>query len=208
MVLVVHKGNAARHKRELDAMFRDRKAIFIDMHKWNLVADGPYERDQFDGDDAVYLIAADPQTGAHLSSLRLLPTTGRTLLAEIFPQLCDGPPPKDADVWEVTRICFAPHLRGSARKEVFKQIALAAAEIGLLYGIRRYSVMAYLSFLPEVLAMGWESAPLGIPQHVDEREPVSAFTLEIDAVTLKKLREQWGVARPVLHHETYALEAA
>ncbi len=203
MVLVVHGANRARYARELDAMFRDRKTVFIDMHKWDLVADGPYERDQFDTDAAVYLIATEPRTGKHLSSLRLLPTTGPNLLADVFPQLCDGPPPSADDVWEVTRICFAPHLRGAERRQVFQSIALASAEVGLLYGLTRYSVMAYLSFLPEVLAMGWDSSPLGLPQAVDAREPVSAFTLDVNSETLRKFRQQWNVRQPVLHLDTY-----
>ncbi|BCW88118.1 4-coumaroyl-homoserine lactone synthase [Alphaproteobacteria bacterium SO-S41] len=204
MVLVVHAGNRHRYERELDSMFRDRKTVFVDLAKWKgLTADGDHEHDQFDTDAAVYLIAAEPGTGRHLSSLRLLPTTGPNLLTDVFPHLCAGALPAADDVWEVTRICFAPHLRGGARKEVFKLIALAAAEVGLVYGLRQYSVMAYLSFLPEVLAMGWDHAPLGVPQQVDERDPVVAFTLTIDSETLRKFRTQWGVRAPVLHLDTY-----
>lgn len=205
MVLVVHRGNRHRYARELDEMFRARKRVFIDLAKWSaLKADGPYERDQFDTDDAVYLITTEPGTGRHLSSLRFLPTTGPTLLATIFPQLCEGPLPQADDVWEVTRMCFSPDLRGSARREVFKSIALATAEVGLVYGIRKLSIMAYLSFLPEVLALGFDHAPLGLPQHVDEKDdPVLAFAFDIDTATLARLRTQWNVRLPVLQLDAY-----
>lgn len=202
MVLVVHGQNREAYARELDSMHRDRKTVFIDMHHWNLVATGEREYDQFDTGDAVYLIEADPISGQHVCSLRLLPTTGPHLLSDVFPQLCDAGVPRGEDVWEVTRICFAPSMRGRERRQMLKHITLAAAEFGLLYGIRRYSVMAYLSFLPEVLSLGWDSDPLGVPKQIDEREPVAAFTVDVTPEVLQLFRRQWEVSATVLQLST------
>src|ERR1044072_3733326 len=118
MVLVVHSKNRALYPREIDAMHRDRKTVFVDMARWNLTATGDYEYDQFDTDDAVYLIEADRRTGEHICSPRLLPTTGPHLLADVFPQLCDAGVPRAEDVWEVTRICFRPSMRGRERRDM------------------------------------------------------------------------------------------
>src|SRR3546814_9359293 len=58
------------------AMFRDRKRQFVDQFGWDVpVVAGQYEFDQYDGDDADYLIAVDGE-GGHAGSMRLLPTIG------------------------------------------------------------------------------------------------------------------------------------
>ena len=58
----------------LDNMHRDRKRVFVDMRQWEVpVVDGQFEIDQFDGEDAVYLISA-AEDGEHFGSIRLLPT--------------------------------------------------------------------------------------------------------------------------------------
>ena len=63
-------------------MHRDRKTVFVDRLGWQVpVVNGDLEIDQFDGDDAIYLIAVD-EAGGHAGSLRLLPTAGPHLLAD------------------------------------------------------------------------------------------------------------------------------
>lgn len=202
MVLLVHSGNRDLYRRELDSMHRDRKTVFIDMHGWNLTAAGDREYDQFDIDEAVYLIEADPTTGQHICSMRLLPSTGPHLLSDVFPQLCDEAVPRGEHIWEVTRICFEPSMRGKERRWMLKHITLAAAEFGLLHGIRQFTVMAYLSFLPEVLSLGWDSQPLGVPKPVDDKEPVVAFTVNVTPEVLQRFRSDWNVSAPVLELDT------
>ena len=98
----------------LRAMYRARKEVFVDLLKWDLpVLAGEFEIDQFDGEDAVYLISA-AEDGEHFGSIRLLPTDRPHLLGSIFPHLCDGPPPSGADIWEITRGCLSPRLRAAA----------------------------------------------------------------------------------------------
>src|SRR3546814_1635904 len=46
------------------SMFRDRKRQFVDQFGWDVpVVAGQYEFDQYDGDDADYLIAVDGEGG-------------------------------------------------------------------------------------------------------------------------------------------------
>lgn len=198
MVVAVHASNRTLYARELDSMHRDRKTVFVDLHKWNLTATGDHEYDQFDIDQAVYLIDADPVTGQHVCSIRLLPTSGPNLLADVFPQLCEGEIPRSDDVWEITRMCFAPHLRGRERRAAHNNLALATAEFGLVYGIRQFSLMAYLNFLPDVIAQGWDSTPLGLPKQVDDQQPVAAITVNVTPAILQHFRQKYGVSRPVL----------
>lgn len=59
----------------LRAMFEARKRVFVDLLKWEVpVVDGRYEVDQFDDEEAAYLIVVGAD-GGHAGSARLLKTT-------------------------------------------------------------------------------------------------------------------------------------
>ena len=75
-------------------MHEDRKQVFVDMLKWDIPHDGLREQDQYDTDDAQYLILQDKLTTEHLGSVRLLPTTRPHMLLDVFSHLCDGAVPR------------------------------------------------------------------------------------------------------------------
>ena len=111
-----------------DAMFRDRAAQFVTRNRWDISVDAEgREIDQYDDLGPTYIVCA---TGdRHLGSLRLLPTTGRTMLAEIFPDI--APPDLARTGWvECTRYCIAP----GAPRHISAALFLATLELGLQRG--------------------------------------------------------------------------
>ncbi|MBW8911940.1 MAG: autoinducer synthase, partial [Sphingomonas sp.] len=75
----------------LRAMFAARKAVFIDLLRWDLPAvDEQFEIDAYDNENAHYLILVDGD-GKHLGSARLLPTLCPHILGDLFPHLSAGP---------------------------------------------------------------------------------------------------------------------
>ncbi len=65
MVYAISHANRFQFGQELDTMFRDRKRVFVDRLKWNVpVVDGIYEKDQFDTEDATYIVCADAKKAA------------------------------------------------------------------------------------------------------------------------------------------------
>jgi N-acyl-L-homoserine lactone synthetase len=108
MLLIVDQQNRTREHLVLRSMFEARKRVFIDLLKWDLPAlAGRYELDQFDNEDAIYLIVATEE-GDHLASARLLLTTRPALLDTLFPGLVEGEVPQGPDVLEITRFCLSP----------------------------------------------------------------------------------------------------
>lgn len=196
MVTVVTHENRQSYKGELDAMHRHRKQIFVDFLKWDVpVIDGQFEMDQFDNEDAVYLLVLDPVTQAHLGSVRLLRSTNPHLLGEIFPYLCDGGVPVSDEVWEITRLCTAP---GAAEpKVILGHIAAGLMEFGLLYGVREYTCVAHLAWLNQMLAVGWDCEPLGLPQEVNN-EQIGAMAIKVTSAALQMFRQRLGVRQPLL----------
>ena len=206
MVNLITSHNRSKFRAPLEAMHRDRKKIFVDALKWDVpVVDGQYEIDQFDTDDAIYLVALAPQTQRHLGSVRLLPTTGPHLLSEVFSSLCDKGVPVGDDIYEITRLCTAP-ARDIEPKQIRRRLATAMCEFGLLYGINQYTCVTHIQYLTHLLAVGWECEPLGEPKQIGP-DVVGALSIKITPATLQLFREKLGSRTPVLELDAFAVAA-
>lgn len=201
MYTVVTSKSNPDFKNHLDEMHRHRKSLFVDTLKWSVpIVDGIYEIDQFDSESAVYILVLDDASRRHLGSVRLLPSTKPHLLDSIFPDLVAGAVPRGGDIYEITRLCAAPRLGAAARLEVRNAIATALVEFGLLYGIRRYTCIAEMSWLSQILAMGWECEPLG-PNRVHDGAHLGALAIDIIPATLQLFWAQRGRRRTLIEIE-------
>lgn len=191
----------------LDAMHRDRKRIFVDLLKWDVpVIDDSFEVDQFDGDRAIYLVAADPD-GCHRGSIRLLPTTGEHILGTVFPWLCDGEVPRASTIYEISRGCLSPRLKASERLVVRNALTTAAAEFALLQDISSYTCIADSGWLSQILSLGWDCRPLGLPQRLG-RVRTGALRIAITPDTPERLRDAGTYVAASLIFDESARKAA
>ncbi|WP_017666534.1 acyl-homoserine-lactone synthase [Sandarakinorhabdus sp. AAP62] len=193
---VASRGNARAALRS--AMLKDRKIVLMDRLGWDLQSpDGLHEIDEYDGDDTLYLIVHQPQTGRHLGSVRLLPSTGAHLLGDKFAHLCADAVPAGPDVCEITRLVTSPGLSRSEALQVRRQLSIALFEHALAAGITRYTMVTHLPWLPSLLSIGWDAEPLGMP-HGEGVNAVAALQIFVNEPTLQRLRGAWEIARPVL----------
>jgi len=198
MLHAVSGAGRARFAEALAQMHRDRKIVFVDRLGWDVpVVDGEYEIDQFDREDAVYLLRLD-ELGRHAGSLRLLPTSGPHLLADVFPQLCERGVPRGPHIWEITRLCTAPDVGDP--KSVRRDLMLGMVEFALANGVTRYTCMTHVPYLSGVLAAGWDCAPLGLPL-LHGGVMIGAVSIEMTPETLAFLRAKTGITTPVLNTE-------
>ncbi len=193
MLCVVTKENRAGYARELAAMHRDRKLVFIDRLGWNLHAlkDGR-EIDQFDTDDAIYFIEAED--GRHRASMRLLPTTKPHLLSEVFPHLCAGPVPRGTDTFEATRLCITPEATKDEARRLRGIVWLGVLQYAFAHGVRRITGVTHVQFLQQVLASGLDVEPLGLPQ-MHEGALIGAHIVRITPDDERRQRDKlsdWG----------------
>lgn len=171
-----------------DAMYADRKRVFVDLRKWNVpVIEGRYELDQFDGARAIYCIATGDR-GAHHGSIRLLPSDEPHILGHLFPELCDRDVPTGPDVWELTRGCLSPALCARERRHVRNALVTAVVEYALHRGIRAYTCIADSGWLAQILVLGWDCRPLGLPRRIHGAN-TGALRIDITAQTPALLRE-------------------
>ncbi len=95
-----------QHDPSYNEMLRGRARVFRDRMNWNVdVIDGK-EFDLYDRSaDPLYLISLN-DTGNVVGSLRVLPTTGPTMLKSEFASMFQEPPDIESPtVWECTRFC-------------------------------------------------------------------------------------------------------
>jgi acyl homoserine lactone synthase len=140
MIVVIEQHNAHRYSNLMDEMFRLRARIFHDRLRWDVqVVDGK-ERDKYDDEGPVYLIYTDDEAREVKGSLRLLPTTGPTLLADFFSDtLPDAVHLSAPTIWECTRFCLDDKIldRGRQDEQLFASAVLIAAlgEVAINAGI-------------------------------------------------------------------------
>lgn len=108
-VLRGRSGHGQQEMALLDQMYRFRARAFRDRRGWKVNVEDDREIDRFDSLNVAYFIVSD-EAGGHIASLRLLPTTGPYMMAEVFPEvLGDLRPYKSSGIWESSRFCVDTH---------------------------------------------------------------------------------------------------
>lgn len=131
MVVIGNGIEQALSDRLFRSMFEERKRVFVDLLGWDIpVLAGRYEIDQFDDDEATYIVVTDG-TGEHCGSARLLRTDRPHILDTIFPHLCDDIPPAGPTVLEITRFCLARRLKARERLATRNRLVSALVEHAL-----------------------------------------------------------------------------
>ena len=116
-------------------MFRDRADQFKTRLEWDVAVDrNGEERDQYDACNPLYVIWQQPD-GSQGGSMRLMPTTGRTMVNEIFSDLNGGRPLRSPTIWESTRFC----LSRTAGRNVAGALILGGTEVMRNLGVSQYA---------------------------------------------------------------------
>lgn len=182
MLHTIQSSPASGENAVLRAMFAARKSVFVDLLKWDVpVLDGRYEVDQFDDAHATYLVVTD-DLQRHHASARLLPTTRSHLLGDLYPYLCDQPPPRHSAVYEITRFCLDRELSAPERRMARDTLVTHLALHALASGIAAYTAIAEFGWFQQILAFGWRCAPLGLPR-MEGRAMLTALRIDIDEDT-------------------------
>jgi acyl homoserine lactone synthase len=191
MIVVVEPYNAHEYSDLLDEMFRLRARVFRDRLGWDVqVADGK-ECDRYDNEAPVYLIYADDESLKVKGSLRLLPTTGPTVLADIFSDtLPDAVHLSAPTIWECTRFCLEDDVlnRGQREEALIASAALIAAlgEVAIRAGIEAIVGNFDSTMLRLYRRIGCEVEVLGSTQRYGR--PVYLGLFPVSEPILRKVR--------------------
>lgn len=134
MIRYLYAADLHKHPTLAQSMFRDRADQFKTRLGWAVRIDTHgEERDDYDAMNPLYVIWEEAD-GRHGGSMRLLPTTGRTMVNDHFSHLTDGVHIQSPAIWECTRFCLA---RG-AKPGVAAALMLAGGEVMRAFGVAHY----------------------------------------------------------------------
>ncbi len=139
MIVYVTPANRAKYRKELDGYFRLRKKIFCNKLKWVPERADEYETDRYDTLFNVYILCIDEHSGQVAGGVRLMPTTGPTLLHSVWSDMLPKPSDfRSPNIWEATRFCVDEDI--STRKQNLLNrttltLSIAVADFGNANGI-------------------------------------------------------------------------
>ncbi|MER9612224.1 acyl-homoserine-lactone synthase [Mesorhizobium sp. M0312] len=190
----------AEFSDELEQMHRLRYRVFRDRLDWDVSFSGGYEVDPFDALRPHYLLLRGP-TGRIDGCVRLLPTTGPTMLRDSFcALLADRSAPEDPRVWESSR--FALDLPPSAPKQAgiaigTYELFAGMVEFGLSRGLRSIVTVTDLRIERILRRAGWPLERLSDPQTIGNTRAVAGY-LDVSTESLEALHRNGGLRGPVL----------
>lgn len=206
MFWTIENYQRSAHQDLLDKMYSLRARVFHHELGWDVKLRDGREIDEYDEFNPVYLVWTDSRKETLFGSLRLLSTTGPTLLYDVFRRtfpenLCLSAP----SIWEGTRLCvdqyqLKAHFATIDCKRAFCLMLLALCETALKYHIETL----VSNFEPPTKrlykAAGAPLSFLGCADGFGKR-PVCAGTFEVSAATLKRMREAQNIDRTLLSPE-------
>lgn len=205
MLYAVSPHNREIYAQYIDDYFRLRKEVLIDQKGWDLKSIEGKETDQFDHDQAHYLIYKSPQSNCVTAGVRLMPTTVPNLTVDIFSHLIDSSHrfAPSSEVWECSRFVTKPSAV-STHKEMIKE-ATFMLFIGMLeYGLRN-DVHAYLALtdvrLERIARMNqWYMTRLGAAQIIGNTLAATGF-FEVSRRIGERIRRNSGISKNIFWEE-------
>jgi acyl homoserine lactone synthase len=202
MIMLIGPEAYANFQPELTEMYRLRYRVFGERLTWAVTARGGRESDQFDAMSPVYLLRRSGDLAPIDGCVRLLPSTGATMLRDVFGELIEGAAVATTPaIWESSR--FAIDVVGTA--EAMRR-GLAGATYELFAGMIEFGLSRELIGIVTVTDVrmerilrraNWPLRRLGEPRTIGDTLAL-AGCLEVSRDALLRVRQAGGIRGPVL----------
>ena len=186
---------------EIAEMHRLRYRVFKERLDWDVQISGDMEVDEFDAYHPVYLIQRVSDDRIQ-GCVRLLPSTGPTMLRDAFPALLAGESaPASSKIWESSR--FALDVGTDAPKAAH---GLASATYELFAGMIEFGLSRQLADIVTVTDVrmerilrraGWPLQRISEPRKLGSTLAVAGY-LDVSTESLANIRAAGGLHGPVL----------
>ena len=207
MFMILENQTRSAYPQLVKRMFELRKEVFFDQLGWDVKVGPMGEIDAYDYTNPAYLIWCDETRTKLYGCLRLLPTTGPTLLYDVFRNTFPNNVSLTAPgIWEGTRLCIdekliETDLPDMEPKRAFCIMLLALCETALAHGIHTL-ISNYEPPTKRLYQMA--GAPLTELGRADGfgKRPVCAGSFEVSLKVLGEMRARLGIYKPLLSAES------
>jgi acyl homoserine lactone synthase len=208
--ITIQAHEYSKYPEVMRKIFRLRKKVFSDQLGWSVPVRGDIERDYYDELKPVYLVWCSEDARILYGMMRLMPTTGPTLLYDVFRKTFPAQISLSAPgVWEGTRMCIDEEAISSDFPEIdpgraFSLLLLALCECALEHRIHTM-VSNYEPHLKRIYRRtGVEVQELGRADGYG-RLPVCCGVFEVSERVLAGMRVRLDVHMP-LYRKTVPYE--
>lgn len=186
---------------ELADMHRLRYRVFKQRLDWDVEVSGDLEVDDFDTLGPCYLLQRSAE-GAVTGCVRLLPTTGPTMLRDTFGALLDGAAaPASPLIWESSRFGLDPdHAGPLASQGIAKatyELFAGMVEFGLSRGLTDIVTVTDVLMERILRRASWPLRRLSQPKSFGRSRAVAGY-LEVSPDSLGRIRAAGQLKGPTL----------
>lgn len=199
MAEVIWQGNRDQYLLEIDEMHSRRDAVFFERMGWSREAAGihrGWDQDQFDDENAIYLIQKNARTGRLVAHCRFLRTDKPHMMTEVWPHMCTFPTgiPRGPSTLEFSRVCYDQEQMEPGekyRKWVRASFVAAVTEFCLRQNVDAITFVVVKEHYLNIQRNLWRTRPLGDYQF-DENigTELIAASATIDEDALRRIRTE------------------
>ena len=194
MIRFIYGDQLGAFQKLKNTMHQDRAWQFRDRLGWDVhVDDRGWEVDGYDALNPLYVIWENPD-GSHGGSMRLLPTTGQTLVNDHFSHLTEGVRIQSPLIWECTRFCLSP----SSAPTTAAALMLAGGEI-----LQGFGLMSYVGVFDARMVRIYSrigSSPEILGHEGRGRDKISVGLWHFDKTAQARVARQAGISTTVARH--------
>jgi N-acyl-L-homoserine lactone synthetase len=197
MIRIEYARALAGEAHILDQLFRMRARVFRERLNWDVVVTEGRERDLYDDLNPLYVLSMDERSGDVRGAVRILPTTSRHMMEDIFHQYFDEQVVvRSPNVWECTRFCIHPE-----HEKVVTPTGLNVATCELLYGVCSVALESGIEQLLGVSELpmlriyrrsGWAPEIIGSSRRPGS-VPIFAGLWDVNAATCRTIAARAGL---------------
>lgn len=186
---------------QLVEMHRLRYRVFKERLGWDVETSGDMEMDEFDALHPAYLLQKGEDGKIH-GCVRLLPSTGPTMLREAFPVLlCGQAAPASPTIWESSRFALdigggASKLTGGIARATYELFA-GMIEFGLSRGLTDIVTVTDARMERILRRAAWPLRRIGEPRALGKTLAIAGY-LEVSPDSLARVRDAGGLNGPIL----------
>jgi acyl homoserine lactone synthase len=201
MLQLVTGSSCADFANALAEMFQLRARVFSGRLGWDVSVIDGMEKDRYDDLEPVYILQRDRDERV-CGCVRLLPTTGPTMLRDTFAQLPQSAPmPSDPRIWETSRFAIdAPAASavgaGGAALLTYELFA-GVVEFGLARNLTHIVTVTDARLERILRRANWPLQRMGDAIQIGDTRAVAGL-LDISFDVLARLRSRGGLKGPVL----------
>lgn len=172
-----------------DKMLQARAEVFGQRPEWQSTVKNGREEDEYDRTcNPLYFVTMNKE-GEHVASLRILPTTGPTMLRRQFhTHFDDCPDIISPDIWECSRMCTTGDSSGPAGRAITIDVSKALCRTAFESGISQLSGLYYKSMNRIYRRIGWE--PFILAHSNQEQDDICLGLWNVAPNALRRMAER------------------